>query len=112
MGVSIAFFMTFKPFIRIAILYFFPKLRLMRFSVDEDLENYFKALDFQKKNWWIKEEENCRKTMNFRTLDDETYRKLVLTDEAESTITGVHCYDILANPKYVEEFQYVPADVP
>ena len=26
-------------------------------------------------------------------------------------MTGVHCYDILANPRYCEAFQYVPCDV-
>ena len=47
-----------------------------------------------------------------KTLLDETLTKLKKSSTAKSTITGVHCYDILANPDYQALFQYVPCDVP
>ena len=40
-------------------------------------------------------------------LEDETLRRLKSSHYHEGrTIKGVHCYDILANPLYVKDFQY------
>lgn len=36
-----------------------------------------------------------------KILLDETMQKLEKAGTAPNTITGVHCYDILANPNYV-----------
>ena len=47
-----------------------------------------------------------------KILLDETMQKLKKSGTAENTIKSVHCYDILANPDYVQDFQYVPADIP
>jgi hypothetical protein len=44
---------------------------------------------------------------------DETYNKLQKSKNIpKGNIIGVHNYDILANPQYVADFTYVPADVP
>ena len=37
-------------------------------------------------------------------LEDEVLEKFKTTKSGQSTIQGVHTYDILANPKYVDEF--------
>jgi hypothetical protein len=44
---------------------------------------------------------------------DETLSKLKSTpSDHKYSISGVPCYDILANPEYQTAFQYVPVDVP
>lgn len=73
-------------------------------DVDEDIDNYFKCLDDADRNWSIKEEESARKNLNMYILEDEVLEKLKTTKPGESTIQGVHTYDILANPKYIDEF--------
>ena len=50
-----------------------------------------------------------------KILLDETLDKLKsarIPPKFTKTISGVHCYDILANPDYQSAFQYVPVDVP
>ena len=47
-----------------------------------------------------------------KVLLDETLNKLRTAKTANKTIQGVHCYDMLANPDYAQQLQYVPADVP
>lgn len=41
-----------------------------------------------------------------RILDNETLTNLKSHTSKGATIKGVHCYDILANPNYVKDFQY------
>lgn len=47
-----------------------------------------------------------------KILLDDTLHKVKNSKPSNKTITGVHCYDILANPDYQAYFQYVPVDVP
>ena len=46
-----------------------------------------------------------------KILVDDTLHKLKNSKPTHRAITGVHCYDILANPEYQAHFQYVPVDV-
>jgi len=40
-----------------------------------------------------------------RTLTDETYEKFSMSETTNgTTLQGVHSYDILANPLYLEAF--------
>lgn len=42
-----------------------------------------------------------------KVLTDETLKRLKETHMKEdSHMKGVHCYDILANPLYLDDFQY------
>ena len=41
-----------------------------------------------------------------RTLDDYTLNKFKNTPQGSAQMKGVHCYDILANPLYLDDFQY------
>ncbi|CDW91100.1 UNKNOWN [Stylonychia lemnae] len=92
-------------------------------KIDENLGNYFEALEKPDKNWMIQEEENLRKNyvsqmriniylQGMKILLEDTIEKLKKAKTVERTIRGVHCYDILANPDYQASFQYVPVDVP
>ena len=81
-------------------------------NVDEDLPHYMRALEQEDKDWWVAEENNCRKVLGFKMIDDKTLANITANGTSSRTIEGVHCYDLLANPNYVQDFQYVPADVP
>lgn len=73
-------------------------------EIDEDLDNYFNTIDDNDRNWSIVEEENSRKTYKLQTLTDETLLKFKNTKIGASLMKGVHCYDILANPLYLDDF--------
>ena len=66
-------------------------------EVEEKLDNYFKAVDAEDRDWWIKEEETCRERLGIQILNDEQLNILKNTQPGKMTIQGVHCYDILAN---------------
>ena len=84
----------------------FPGVKVGELEIDEDLDNYFNTLDDHDRNWSIKEEENSRQALNMKVLEDETLTKLKTTQMKDSHMKGVHCYDILANPLYLDDFQY------
>ncbi|CDW86701.1 UNKNOWN [Stylonychia lemnae] len=75
-------------------------------EIDEDLDNYFNTLDDHDRNWSIKEEEYSRSALGMEILHEQTLTKLRTSERGDSTIQGVHCYDILANPLYLDDFQY------
>jgi hypothetical protein len=89
----------------------FPHLLVGNIEIDEDLDNYFHTLDDHDRNWSIKEEENCRNVLHMKILHDETLNKLRSTKMERSHMIGVHTYDILANPLYLDDFQYFSADL-
>jgi hypothetical protein len=90
---------------------FFPKLKIGDLEIDEDLDNYFHTLDDHDRNWSIKEEEYSRDVLKMKILDDETLEKLRTTKMGDGHMKGVHCYDILANPLYLDDFQYFSASM-
>lgn len=97
----------FRNFLYKSLAALFPSIvRVADLEIDEDLDNYFNTLDDHDRNWSIKEEENARDVLNMKTLDDETLEKLRTTKMGEGHMKGVHCYDILANPLYLDDFQY------
>ena len=91
----------------------FPKfIKIGEFEIDEDLDNYFNTLDEHDRNWSIKEEENARTVLKMKILTDYTMDRLRNTKLGESHMEGVHTYDILANPLYLDDFQYFTAADP
>lgn len=92
--------------------YLLPSLiKVGDLEIDEDLDNYFNTLDEHDRNWSIKEEENARGVLNLKILNDETLTKLKTTQMGAGHMKGVHCYDILANPLYLDDFQYFSASM-
>ncbi len=87
-----------------------PQARVGEFEIDEGLDNYFNTLDDHDRKWSIKEEENCREVIGMKIIDDANLEKLQTTKPGEKTLQGVHSYDILANPLYLDDFQYFSAD--
>ena len=86
-----------------------PFLHIANFEIDEDLDNYFNTIDEEDRNWSIKEEENARSILGMHILDDETKKKFETTTMGSSHMKGTHCYDILANELYLDDFQYFSA---
>jgi len=87
-------------------------LKIGDVDIDEEIDSYFKSLDTGDRKWSLKEEENCRK-YGIKIIPDRSYEKLQkLPDHADGNhLEGVHTYDILANPLYLDDFQYISASL-
>jgi hypothetical protein len=96
-----------------------PFLSVASFEIDEDLPNYFKAVDEDDLKWSVFEECYAREILGMKTLSDETLlklremrdRKLKASEKkkakyAKTEMKGTHSYDILANEEYQKFFQY------
>ena len=88
----------------------FPDQKVGEFEIDEGLPNFYATLDEHDRAWSIKEEDNVRDVLMFKILTDEGFDKLKTTTQGEKTMQGTHSYDILANPLYLDDFQYFSAD--
>ena len=82
----------------------FPQFKIGDIEVDEGLANYFTTLDDHDRNWSIKEEENARNALKLAILSDSTLEKLRSTTMGKDHLEGIHTYDILANPLYLDDF--------
>ena len=96
----------FRNFVYNGVTKVLPFLQIAQFEVDEGLPNYFETVDDEDRNWSIKEEENAREVLGMHILDDETLSKFRSTRIGNSHMKGTHCYDILANELYLDDFQY------
>lgn len=91
-----------------------PFFKIGDVEIDENLPDYWDALDDVDKNWSYKEEENMRENYDVKCLLDDDFKDLKARmgrkHECErKTIKGAHTYDILANPIYIKYFQYISA---
>jgi hypothetical protein len=96
----------FRNFVYNGVTKVLPFLQIAQFEVDEGLPNYFETIDDEDRNWSIKEEENAREVLGMHILDDDTLSKFRNTRIGKSHMKGTHCYDILANELYLDDFQY------
>ena len=79
-------------------------------EINEDIDLYQNCLDSDDKGFTEKEEQNMR-TFGIQTISDETLKQMRESQMQENMhLQGVHCYDILRNPIYQEQFQYFSAD--
>lgn len=91
------------------IVHVIPFLHIGNFELDENLDNYFNTIDEEDRKWSIKEEENAREVLSMHILDDYTLNRFRQTTIGKSHMKGTHCYDILANEQYLDDFQYFSA---
>lgn len=96
----------FRAFIYKCLCWVLPVLQIGDFEIDEGLPPYFETLDDNDRNWSIEEEKNARENLGLHILDDETLQKLKTTSLGSGHMKGTHCYDILANELYLDDFQY------
>jgi hypothetical protein len=88
-----------------------PFFKIDKLQLDENIDNYWASLDEEDRNWTKKEEVNAREALGgTKILTDDSLERLdEIEQTAGKTLQGVHSYDILANPLYLESFQYVSA---
>ena len=87
----------------------FPDFAIGDIEVDEDIDNYWASLDEEDRKWAKREEANSR-GLGMPMLADEQYKTLNgMAMTKGKTLQGTHSYDILANPLYFDDFQYVSA---
>ena len=77
---------------------------LSEIKVDEVIDNYYKCLDDDDREWTIKEEDYYRDIFNLDIMLDNTLEKLKNNKLSKSHIQGIHTYDILRNPAYIDAF--------
>ena len=88
----------------------FPSLRIGDIEINEDIANYWSSLDEEDRKWSTREEENARQALKTKILTDDQFDRLNKSQQTEGkTLQGTHSYDILANPLYLDDFQYVTA---
>jgi len=105
-------YLTVGEWIWACIIHYFPSMEIGDVELNEDIDNYYRALDEPEREWTVKEEENCRNVLGMRCLPDEAFERFKNAAPSDATIDGVHTYDILANPFYTDAFQYFSAALP
>jgi len=89
-----------------------PKIYIEEPVVDEDIGPYFDVLDKDDRIYSYAEEVNQR-LWNIKTMLDDDFKKLKKAEgKQERKLTGIHCYDILRNPAYAQDFQYFSSHLP
>jgi hypothetical protein len=83
-----------------------PFIINIKSDVDENLPNYFKALEYDDSMYLMSLEKNLRTRYGVKTLMDYTLTNIVKATPADKKITGIGLYDILANIRYCNSFQY------
>lgn len=86
-------------------------------EIVEELKSFWNATGADQRIWTIKEEENCRRALGMKKMQNEclhSLEKVHLEEDwwtftRDKTMKGIHSYDILANPHHNYEMQYVIA---
>jgi hypothetical protein len=76
MGICFFVYNLFRSFIWSALTTCCSCLEVGNIRIDENLKNYYEALDEDDKTWLVKEEENTRTSLNFNILSDHSLKKL------------------------------------
>lgn len=83
--------------------------------IDEDIPNYDEVLSHADRKYTLAEEINSR-MFGIQTMEQESFDELkhieIKCGQKFKRLTGIHSYDILRNPAYIEQFQYYSADLP
>lgn len=84
-------------------------------EIDEDIPAYDEVLTRSDRKFTLAEELNSR-MFGIQTMLDHSYKMLEEIELNQETkfkhLTGIHTYDILKNPDYIQKFQYYSADLP
>ena len=90
----------------------FPSLEIGDIELDEDIDNYWSSLDEKDRNWAIKEDQHAMDKLGLQILTKRQKAALLSSQRTQGrTLQGCHSYDILANPLYFDDFQYVSASL-
>ncbi|CAI2375497.1 unnamed protein product [Moneuplotes crassus] len=83
-----------------------PFLIRINNQLDEHLPNYSDALDYCDSMYLMSMERHLRKHYGVKTIMDQTLSAIVSAQPTHKKITGIGVYDILANIRYCDKFQY------
>jgi len=90
----------------------FPSLEIGDVELDEDIDNYWASLDDKDRVWATKEDEYATQQLGLQLLTVNQKKALASHEKTQGrTLQGCHSYDILANPLYFDDFQYVSASL-
>ena len=81
-------------------------------EVDENLPNFFNVVKLADADWVVFENKALRDTYRFGFVPESTCDRLDNFEMGENQIRGVAWYNILANPLYARDFNYIEANVP
>lgn len=76
-------------------------------DVDEDLPNFFKTLPVRETTLIIAEHEHIQREYGFEIQDSVYIDKLKSVGWNQKQIQGTPWYNLMSNPKYVEDFSYL-----
>ena len=96
------------------VAYCFPHFSIKGdLELDEQIDTYWASLDKEDMEWSKCEEKYARENLKMQILTDKQFNGLQDTIRTVSrTLQGAHSYDILANPLYLDDFQYVTVAEP
>lgn len=80
-------------------------------NVDEDLPNFFKAVKLSDADELVLENNNLMRNYYVQPNDPDTIEVLDATKFPKKTIQGTPWYQILANPLYENDFNYIGAHI-
>jgi len=83
----------------------------VKIEVDEDLPNFFSVIKFTAADEVLDEEENVQKTLGFLINDPDTISSLKKIIMPKKACQGTPWYQMLSNPKYQNDFNYIGAFV-
>lgn len=81
-------------------------------QVDEDLPNFFDAVKLSQADVLVHEQENMRENFGFQHNDPDTIENLDDASLPKRAFQGTPWYQILSNPIYQHDFNYIGAFIP
>ena len=81
-------------------------------NVDENLPNFFEAVKLSDADWMVFENRNLRQNYGFNFIPETVEEQLDDWQLAKKPIQGVAWYNILANPIYARQFNFIEVNVP
>lgn len=79
---------------------------------DNKIDDYWRCLDDDDREWSLMEERNSRENLNIATMFESAMHGLIHNRMGRFHLEGIHTYDILRNPNYWQAFQYISASIP
>lgn len=80
-------------------------------EVDENLPNFYTAVKLSDADWLVKECEYLLNTYKFMFANEEVTKKMDCVGVPKQPIQGIAWYNLMANPSYVRQFNYIGVDV-
>ena len=80
-------------------------------TVDENLPNFFSAVKLSDVNWIVEENGYYEKTYKLSFIDAAVVKRLEDWQLPKQTFTGDVWYNIMSDPSYVRDFNYITASV-